>query len=91
MAQGLDCDFGDAKWHAKVLEDADSSDVGPIIFSLFCPACKFNETLYVLHEDIDSVVKEAPAVRRPKASGLQFDEQENERPSWNREGSYRHE
>ena len=70
IVQGLDCDFGDAKLYAKILEDADSSDVAPIIFSFFWPGCKFNETPYVLREDIDSVVKDAPAVRRPKASAV---------------------
>jgi hypothetical protein len=91
MAQGLDWDFGDAKWHTKMLVDADTSDVGPTVFPLFCPACRFDETLYVLREDIESVVKEGAAERRPKAGGLQLDEQQDERPSWNREGSYRNE
>lgn len=81
MMPGLDCDFGNAKQHAEMLEDADPADVGPIILSIFGPACEFDGTLYVPREDIESVVKEAAAERRPKAGGLQFDEQENERPS----------
>ena len=81
IAQGFDCDFGDEEWCAKLLGDAERVKRGVVGFSIFCPALKFDETVYVPRKEFESVAKEVVAERKRKACELQTDGQENEEPS----------